>query len=116
EEIGNFIEVYCQAPLEVLIERDVKGLYTKALRGEIENFTGISDPYEQPLQPEVICQTDKESPEESAAKILAKLEEMGYIPSACSGHSPKAQREEAGYSEEEEDLVEERLRALGYIT
>ena len=49
EEIGNFIEVYCKAPLEVLIERDVKGLYTKALRGEIENFTGISDPYEDPL-------------------------------------------------------------------
>lgn len=108
EEIGSFIEVYCQAPLEVLIDRDVKGLYTKALRGEIENFTGISDPYEEPLHPEVICQTDKESPEESVAKTLAKLEEMGYI--------PKAQREEAGYSEKEEDLVEARLRALGYIT
>jgi adenylyl-sulfate kinase len=108
EEIGNFIEVYCKAPLEVLIERDVKGLYTKALRGEIENFTGISDTYEEPLRPEIICETDKESPEESAAKILAKLEELGYI--------PKAQREEAAYSEEEEELVKERLRAFGYIT
>ena len=108
EEIGNFIEVYCQAPLEVLIERDVKGLYTKALRGEIENSTGISDPYEEPLHPEIICQTDKESREESVAKIQAKLEEMGYI--------PKAQQEETAYSEEEEELVAERLRALGYIT
>ncbi|MFQ5904491.1 MAG: adenylyl-sulfate kinase, partial [Candidatus Binatia bacterium] len=107
EEIGNFIEVYCQAPLEVLIERDVKGLYTKALRGEIENFTGISDPYEEPLHPEVICETDKESTEESVAKILARLEEMGYI--------PKAQREEVVYSKEEEEVIEERLRALGYI-
>ena len=105
EEIGNFIEVYCKAPLEVLIERDVKGLYTKALRGEIENFTGISDTYEEPLHPEIICETDKESPEESAAKILAKLEELGYI--------PKAQREEAVYFQEEAELVEEKkLRTL----
>ena len=105
EEIGNFIEVYCKAPLEALIERDVKGLYTKALRGEIENFTGISDTYEEPLHPEIICETDKESPEESAAKILAKLEELGYI--------PKAQREEAVYFQEEAELVEEKkLRTL----
>jgi len=108
EEIGNFVEVYCKAPLEALIERDVKGLYTKALRGEIENFTGISDTYEEPLHPEVICETDKESQEESVAKILAKLEELGYI--------PKAQQEEAAYSEKEEELVKGRLRALGYIT
>lgn len=108
EEIGNFVEVYCKAPLGVLIERDVKGLYTKALRSEIENFTGISDPYEEPLHPEIICETDKENPEESAAKIMARLEESGYI--------PKAQREEAAYSEEEEELVKERLRAIGYIT
>ena len=105
EEIGNFIEVYCKAPLEALIERDVKGLYTKALRGEIENFTGISDTYEEPLHPEVICETDIESPEESVAKILAKLEELGYI--------PKAQREEAVYFQEEAELVEEKkLRTL----
>jgi adenylylsulfate kinase len=106
EEIGNFIEVYCKAPLEVLIERDVKGLYTKALRGEIENFTGISDPYEEPLNPEVICETDKESPEESVAKVLAKLEESGYISEVAA---------EDAYSEEEGKVIEERLRALGYI-
>lgn len=81
--IPNFIEVYVQAPLEVLVERDVKGLYKKALAGEIANFTGISDPYEPPLNPEVVCYSDgRETPEESAAKVLAKLEEMGLIPEA----------------------------------
>lgn len=80
-KIPNFIEVYVQAPLEVLMERDVKGLYKKALAGEIANFTGISDPYEPPLNPEVVCYSDgRETPEESAAKVLAKLEEMGLIP------------------------------------
>lgn len=80
-KIPNFIEVYVQAPLEVLMERDVKGLYKKALAGEIANFTGVSDPYEPPLNPEVICYSDgRETPEESAAKVLAKLEEMGLIP------------------------------------
>ncbi|MGA9348238.1 MAG: adenylyl-sulfate kinase [Anaerolineae bacterium] len=112
EEIGNFVEVYCKAPLEVLIERDVKGLYTKALRGEIENFTGISDTYEEPLHPEVICETGKESPEESAAKIIAKLEELGYIPEVAS---EKGVYPDRTYSEEEEEVIEERLRALGYI-
>lgn len=84
-KIPNFIEVYVQAPLEVLVERDVKGLYKKALAGEIANFTGVSDPYEPPLNPEVICYSDgRETPEESAAKVLAKLEEMGLIPEAVS--------------------------------
>jgi len=105
-EIGNFVEVYCKCPLEVLIQRDVKGLYKKALAGEISNFTGISDPYEEPLNPEVVCETDKETVGESVAKIIDKLEEMGYIPKA-------AQRRV--YSEEEERLIEERLTDLGYI-
>ncbi|NIO67596.1 MAG: adenylyl-sulfate kinase [Anaerolineae bacterium] len=105
-EIGNFVEVYCKCPLEVLIQRDVKGLYKKALAGEISNFTGVSDPYEEPLNPEVVCETDKETVGESAAKVVDTLEEMGYIPKA-------AQRR--AYSREEERLIEERLRALGYI-
>jgi adenylylsulfate kinase-like enzyme len=61
-----------------LAERDVKGLYKKAMRGEIKNFTGVDDPYEPPLNPEVVIASDKESPEQSAAKVLAKLEELGY--------------------------------------
>lgn len=79
EKIGNFVEVYVNAPLAVCEERDVKGLYKKARAGEIKEFTGISDPYEAPENPEVICYTHQESPEESAEKILQKLCELGYI-------------------------------------
>ena len=77
--IGRFVEVYVKAPLEVCEERDVKGLYKKARAGEIKEFTGISDPYEEPLHAEVICETDKEKPPESVENILAKLRELGYI-------------------------------------
>lgn len=78
--IGNFIEVYVNAPIEICEERDVKGLYKKARAGEIKGFTGIDDPYEPPLHPEVECRTDLESLEESAYKVLAKMKEMGYLP------------------------------------
>ncbi len=78
-QIGNFIEVYVRCPLEELVRRDVKGLYEKALRGEIANFTGVSDPYEPPPTPEVIVDTDQETVEQSVAKILAALEARGYI-------------------------------------
>jgi len=79
QTIGHFVEVYVSAPLEVCEERDVKGLYKKARAGEIKEFTGISDPYEEPLNPEVICETHRETPEESTEKILSKLRELGYI-------------------------------------
>ncbi|MGQ9458776.1 MAG: adenylyl-sulfate kinase [Anaerolineae bacterium] len=105
--IGRFVEVYVEAPLEVLMERDVKGLYKKALAGEIPDFTGISDPYEPPLNPEIVVHTAEETPEESLAKILAKLEEMGYIPGPAG--------EEDVYTEEEQAEVEDRLRSLGYL-
>lgn len=78
-KIQHFVEVYTCCPLEVLIQRDVKGLYKKALAGEISNFTGISDPYEPPLNPEVIVYTDRETPEESAEKIWRKLKELQLI-------------------------------------
>jgi adenylylsulfate kinase len=77
--IGDFVEVYVKCPLNVLIERDVKGLYAKALRGEIQNFTGISDPYEPPENPEVVVETDKETVDESVDKIWQALIESGYI-------------------------------------
>ncbi|MBI1387052.1 MAG: adenylyl-sulfate kinase [bacterium] len=77
--IGNFVEVFVDTPLDICEQRDVKGLYKKARAGEIKEFTGISDPYEEPLNPEVTCYTDKESPEESAEKILNKLRDLGYI-------------------------------------
>ena len=79
--IGDFVEVYVNCPLEVLIERDVKGLYKKALAGEIKNFTGVSDPYEAPENPEIVVETDKETVEESTQKIMAYLEQQGWIES-----------------------------------
>jgi len=81
--IGDFVEVFVKCPLEELVRRDVKGLYEKAIRGEIPNFTGVSDPYEEPLNPEVVVETDKETVEESVAKILTALEARGYIPAAA---------------------------------
>ena len=74
-----FVEVYVKASLEALIARDVKGLYKKAIAGEIKQFTGISDPYEEPLAPEVTIESDRETVEESAAKLIAKLEDLGLI-------------------------------------
>jgi len=82
-KVGRFVEVYMECPVPILAERDVKGLYKKALAGEIKNFTGVDDPYEPPLNPEVVCHTDgRETPEQSAAKIIDKLEKLGYIPTA----------------------------------
>ncbi|MBD2016710.1 adenylyl-sulfate kinase [Microcoleus sp. FACHB-53] len=78
ERIGNFVEVYVNAPLQVCEQRDVKGLYKKARAGEIKNFTGIDDPYEPPFNPDVECRTDLETVEESVSKVLAKLRELGY--------------------------------------
>ncbi|MEH2196821.1 adenylyl-sulfate kinase [Nostoc sp.] len=78
ERIGDFIEVYVNAPLEVCEQRDVKGLYKKARAGEIKNFTGIDDLYEVPLKPDVECKTNEETITQSANKILNKLEELGY--------------------------------------
>jgi sulfate adenylyltransferase len=78
--IGDFVEVYVEAPLDVLVERDVKGLYKKAIAGEIKNFTGVSDPYEAPLSAEVVCNSATETVEQSKAKILDALRARGYIP------------------------------------
>jgi adenylylsulfate kinase len=74
-----FVEVYVKASLDTLIARDVKGLYKKAIAGEIKQFTGISDPYEEPLAPEVTIESDRETVEESAAKLIAKLEDLGLV-------------------------------------
>ncbi len=106
-EIGSFVEVYVKCPLEVCIERDVKGMYARALRGELQAFTGISDPYEEPENPDIIVETDKETPEESALKVIRKLEEMRLI----SG----PEEWESVYSQEEEVAIRSRLRQLGYI-
>jgi len=78
-EIGHFLEVYTKCPLEVCMERDVKGMYRKAIAGEIKEFTGVSDPYEEPEKPEILLETDKESLEESARKVLRALRDHGYL-------------------------------------
>jgi adenylyl-sulfate kinase len=103
--IGRFVEVYCKCDIETLKARDPKGLYEKALRGELPNFTGVSDPYEPPAEPEVVVDTAAEDEAVSLDKILRKLEEMGYVPVA----------DERGYTDEEEEAIKERLRELGYI-
>src|SRR6476620_1601080 len=78
-DIGSFVEVYVSCPIEVLAERDVKGLYKKALAGEIGQFTGVSDPYEPPLAPEVTVNSSKETAQESVDRIWATLEHLGLV-------------------------------------
>lgn len=90
QRIGNFVEVYVSAPLEICEQRDVKGLYKRARAGEIKSFTGIDDPYEPPLTPEVECKTHQETLEESVAKVLDTLQM--YIGSEQYSEQRVAQR------------------------
>src|SRR5580698_3308386 len=76
-KIGNFLEVFVDCPIEVLAERDVKGLYKRALAGEVGNFTGISDPYEPPLHPDITVRSDRESIEEGVGKVWSELTRRG---------------------------------------
>ncbi len=103
--IGNFVEVYVKAPIETLVERDVKGLYKKALSGEIKNFTGISDPYEPPLNPEVVLETDHEDVGTSVNKLLRALELLGCIGAAG-----------VPLSKDEEEKVIGQLRSSGRMS
>ncbi|MCZ7573789.1 MAG: adenylyl-sulfate kinase [Ardenticatenaceae bacterium] len=114
EKIGRFVEVYVHCSIDVLAQRDPKGLYRRALAGEITHFTGVSDPYEPPLDPDVVCYSDgRESPAQSVAKVMEVLETLGYIerqpPVAI------AARLNGDYSDEEENAVVARLRDLGYL-
>ncbi len=101
-EIGNFVEVYVKCPIDVCQERDVKGLYKLVAEGKMKNFTGIDDPYEEPLDPELVVETDKETVEESVARIFAKLEELGYL-------------EPGAYAQNGSNVVENRLTTLGSL-
>ncbi len=82
--IGDFVEVYVRCPIPELVRRDVKGLYAKALRGEIEHFTGISDPYEEPEHPDVVVDSGSETVEVSLERILRHLELRGYVAPATT--------------------------------
>ncbi len=145
QQIKDFVLVYVRCPVEVCIERDVKGMYKKALAGEIKNFTGISDPYEEPKNPEIIVDTDKETIEESASKVIRKLEELGYIEKkkpvfvklphyiaekleklaekkgidigrlVLDAVSPLIEQVSQDLSPEEKEKIKERLRSLGYL-
>ncbi len=106
--IGNYVEVYCSCPIEVIEKRDPKGLYKKARAGLIKNFTGISDPYEEPKDPEIIVRTDIETPDESYKKIINYLDSHGYLPEPGSSYPND-------YSEDDEQRIRERLKRLGYL-
>ena len=102
KEIGSFVEVYVKCPLSVCRERDVKGLYKLVDEGKIKNFTGVDDPYEEPEHPDLVIETDKETIEESVARIFAKLEELGYL----EADEP---------SDDDSKNLTDRLAALGYL-
>jgi len=104
-EIGDVIVVYLNCPLQVCIERDPKGLYRKALAGQIKHFTGLDAPYEPPVRPDIEIRTHEESPEESLARIIRVLEMLNWLP-------PEAKE---GLSGEEAELVRRRLIDLGYL-
>lgn len=103
--IGSFVEIYVKASVETCMRRDVKGLYKKALAGEIKGFTGVDDPYEPPQNPEVTVETETENAQESAARILRRLEELNYVEPPLG----------TSYTPEEEARIRERLVRLGYL-
>jgi adenylyl-sulfate kinase len=80
EEFGTFVEVYVKASVDECARRDVKGLYERAFRGEIKEFTGVNDPYEEPSSPELVLDSEAHTPEESAALVVARLEELDLVP------------------------------------
>jgi len=82
--IGDFAEVYCKAPLKVCAERDTKGLYAKAMSGELQGFTGVNDPYEEPVNPDLVLATDQHTPEELADQVIAWMEQNNYLQPAGS--------------------------------
>ncbi len=98
-EVGEFLEIYVTAPLEVLVERDTKGLYRKALAGEIQNFTGVNDPFEVPKNPDLVLETDKHTVDECAQAVMGLLAERGYIARPAQESAPAqvaASRAETG--------------------
>lgn len=107
ELLDDYIEVYCDCPLDILEKRDPKGLYVKARSGEIPNFTGISDPYEFPENPEIHLRTSEETEEKTSERVLSFLEAHEYIP-------PKSECILCEYSEDEERALRQHLVSLGF--
>ncbi|MCH7704259.1 MAG: adenylyl-sulfate kinase [Planctomycetes bacterium] len=105
EYIDDFVEVYCRCAMEVLLARDDKGLFERAKRGEIQHVAGINAPYEEPISPEALLNTDQQGKEECVYKVVATLEVLGRIERV----------ESACYSAEEEAMIRRRLHDLGYL-
>ncbi len=115
-ETTNFVEVFVDTPVELCEQRDVKGMYKKARAGQIKDFTGVDDPYEVPLRPEIVLKTDQNTPQQCCVVVLRKLEELGYIPAATSSvQAAGSVTGEEVYSEEEEKKIQKRLEDLGYL-
>lgn len=105
ERVGDFVEVYCRCSMEVLMQRDTSKLFERAQRGEIAHVAGINAPYEEPLKPEVLLNTDQLSVEEATEKVLSKLEALGRIDRI----------DRAAYTAREEEMIRRRLQDLGYL-
>lgn len=106
--LPGYLEVYLDCPLELAMNRDPEGLYARALAGELMPFTGLDDPYEEPAAPHILCPTGRQSPAESLALVLAWLEAAGLVP-------PGPAASDSPYTPEEQRLIEERLKDLGYL-
>ena len=105
EEVVDFVEVHCRCPMEILIKRGAGELFERAKRGEIEHVAGVNAPYEEPLKPEILLNTDQINIEESVANTIATLEALGRIERV----------ESACYSPAEEEVIRQRLQDLGYL-
>jgi adenylyl-sulfate kinase len=105
EDLDRFIEVYCRCPMEVLLRRDQKDLFGRAQRGEVRHVAGLNAPYEEPIRPEVLLNTDTETPDASVGNIVTTLRLLRYLP-----ETPPT-----GYTAEQEEIIKRRLEDLGYI-
>lgn len=103
-QIGRFVEIFCDATLEELQQRDKTDLFARARRGEIQNVAGVNAPYEAPEKPEVHLQTGQRKPRESLDRILKTLEDLNYTP----------KRQSSGYTPEEERMIKARFKDLDY--
>ncbi len=111
----RFVEVYAECPLEVCQERDPKGLYARAARGEVNDIAGLHQPYEAPVSPELVIRTDQYTIEECLDTIVAKLAELGYLPGGGCGSGYSGEEGDEPYDDKERGQVEDRLRGLGYL-
>ncbi|MFQ5494624.1 MAG: adenylyl-sulfate kinase [Phycisphaerae bacterium] len=104
-EIGEFVEVYCRCPMEVLMKRGAKDLIARAQRGELEHVAGVNAPYEEPIRPEVLLNTDQLTVEQAVTQILANLKVLGKVAHVSA----------AGYTPAEERMIRQRLQDMGYL-